>query len=230
MTTDTFRHEDQFAHLDSLSDWKLEISKQDIRGRPLVTPTNVKIGMIDDLLVEKGAERVSAIKLEDDRICAVERLEIEADRVIYHPKGAGVAAGTVAGHHGDARHKEKRIPVVEEKVAIGKRMVDGGAIRVTSNVVSEKVAKDLNLRDETVKVERREVNRAVTPGQADAMMEDGTVEMREHDEEAVVQKQAFVTDEVVVSKDAEIRKEHVEETARRTDIDVEKDRERNKRR
>ena len=120
--------------------------------------------------------------------------------------------------------------MVEEKVAIGKRMVDGGAIRVTSNVVSEKVAKDLNLRDETVKVEKREVNRAVTPGQADAMMEDGTVEMREHDEEAVVQKQAFVTDEVVVSKDAEIRKEHVEETARRTDIDVEKDRATNKRR
>ena len=44
--------------------------------------------------------------------------------------------------------------------------------------------------------------------------------MTEHDEEAVVGKDAVVTDEVVVRKTADDRVERVEETVRKTKVDV----------
>lgn len=224
MADDIFEHDDRFEDLDHLKDWELEHKSQDIRGRPLVMANGDKIGVIDDLLVDRSAERVAAVRLKDDRCCAVERLEIEDDRVVYHPGGTGVAAGTVAGRHGDERHEEKHIPVVEEQVAIGKRAVEGGTIRVTSRVVTDKVAKDIDLRDETVHVERHDMNERVSATDAAAMLKEGTVEMTEHGEEAVVEKQAVVTGEVVVSKDVDTRTERVEETARRTEVDVDKGR------
>ena len=38
-------------------------------------PNGERIGVIDHLLVDTGAKRVAAVRLEDDRCCAVERLE-----------------------------------------------------------------------------------------------------------------------------------------------------------
>lgn len=223
MVDTTFRHQPEFEELDQLEDWQLEHKSQDIRGRPLVTAAGQKIGIIDDLLVNREDERVAAVSLDDGRMTAVEYLEIENDRVVYRPAGTGVAAGTVAGHHGDARHKEKHIPVVEEEVAIGKRAVEGGSIRVTSRVVKDRVSEDVKLRDETVQVERRSVDQDISAKDAKALLKEGTVEFVEHDEEAVVEKRAKVTGEVVVSKDVDTRTERVEETARRTEVDVEKD-------
>ncbi|WP_031555166.1 PRC-barrel domain-containing protein [Parvularcula oceani] len=70
-----------------LSGWKLEEGHQDIRNMPLVAPDGASLGRIDDLLVDEGAERVAAVRLEDGRTVAVEPLEIQDDRVIDH--GAG---------------------------------------------------------------------------------------------------------------------------------------------
>ncbi|WP_420605547.1 PRC-barrel domain-containing protein [Novosphingopyxis sp.] len=92
MAEDIFVHDDRFEQLDHLTDWKLEHESQDIRGRPLVMPNGERIGVIDHLLVDTGAKRVAAVRLEDDRCCAVERLEIADDRVIYHPGSATVPA------------------------------------------------------------------------------------------------------------------------------------------
>ena len=229
MTDNTLKHEQQYEELDSLSDWALDNESQDIRNRTLVTPAGEKIGVVQDLLVDRGQERVTAIRLEDGRCCGVERLEIEDDAVIYHAKGTGVAAGTAAGRHGDSKHAEQRIPVVEEQVAIGKRAVEGGSIRVTTRVVSDDVNKDVKLRDETVDVNRRAVGKNLTGAEAAALMKDGTVEVTEHDEEALVSKQAVLKEEVVVSKDTDVRTERVSETAKRTEVDVDRSTGKNRR-
>ncbi len=88
--------------------------------------------------------------------------------------------------------------------------------RVTEKPVEETVA----LREEEVNVERRPANREVS--QADmAAMRDGTIEVTEMAEQAVVAKQARVVGEVVISKDVAEREETVRDTVRRTDVEVE---------
>lgn len=111
------------------------------------------------------------------------------------------------------------VPIVEEELRIGKRMVEGGGVRVSTRIEEVAVNEQVTLRDETVAVERRSVDRPVTDADLTSM-QDRTFEMREHDEEAVVSKQARVVEEVVVRKDATERTETVQDSVRRTRVDV----------
>lgn len=118
--------------------------------------------------------------------------------------------------------EEERIPVVEEEVKIGKRQVERGGARVRSYVRETPVHEQVSLRDEHVSVERRPVNERL--GAADLkdgdLMRDRTIEMTETDEEAVVGKEARVREEVVVKKTADERVEQIDDTVRRTEVDV----------
>ncbi|NTZ43677.1 YsnF/AvaK domain-containing protein [Altererythrobacter sp. SALINAS58] len=212
------RHDSRYDDLDTLDHYELEHKSQDIRGRPLVSPEGKKFGIIKDLLVDKSHNRVTAIRLDDGRACAVEPLVIHDNSVVY-----GEAAVAHAKTGGSAVSEEV-VPVVEEQVAIGKRVADHGRdITVTSHVVKDKVSEDVHLRDEHVSVDKRPVNRDVTGKEADALLKGKTVSMTERDEEVVVGKKAVVTDEVVVKKTADDRVEHVDETVRRTEVDVDRD-------
>lgn len=223
MNNELMTHEAEYEELDSLGDWELENDSQDIRGETLVTRDGETVGIIQDLLVDRGMERVTAVRLEDGTCCGIERLEMDDDRVIYHQAGSGVAKGTMSGHHGDQKHAEQHIPVVQEEVAIGKRMVEGGAIRVSTRVIKDDVSEDVTLRKEHVTVDRRALDRNLTPAEADALLTDTTIEVVEREEEAVVDKRAVVKEEVVISKDADTRVERVEETVRRTEVDIDRD-------
>jgi uncharacterized protein (TIGR02271 family) len=114
---------------------------------------------------------------------------------------------------------EVRLPVVEEELAVGKRQVQTGGVQVHRRVTETPVEKDINLRKETVNVERRPVDRPADANMTDAFQE-GSFEVNTTSEEAVVQKRARVTEEVVVNKDVEERTEHVRDTVRRSDVDV----------
>jgi uncharacterized protein (TIGR02271 family) len=111
--------------------------------------------------------------------------------------------------------------VIEEEMQVGKRTVSRGGIRVYSQVTEKPVEEQVQLHKEQVSVERRPVNRTLSSTDRDAFKE-GTIEMSETSEEAVVSKQARVVEEVVVRKDAQERTETVRDTVRRTDVEVEK--------
>jgi len=128
--------------------------------------------------------------------------------------------GTVTGVGTD---REEVIPVTEERLAVGKREVERGRVRVRSYVVETPVEETVKLRDETVHVERRPVNRDVTDIPADAFRE-RTIEVTETDEEAVVAKTARVVEEVVVRKDVTEEARTVRDTVRRTEVEIEDDR------
>ena len=114
---------------------------------------------------------------------------------------------------------EQAIPVVEERLRVGKREIDRGGVRVRSYVVEEPVHEEVSLRDERVEIERRPASgRAAVRG--DDLFREQTIEVSEHGEEAVVGKDAVVTGEVVVRKTAEERTESVDERVRRTEVDV----------
>jgi uncharacterized protein (TIGR02271 family) len=120
-----------------------------------------------------------------------------------------------------AGEKETTIPIVEEEVQIGKRAVSRGGVRVYSRMVEKPVEEQVQLRDETVKVERRPVNRPAEEADLTAFKE-GAVEVRETDEEAVVAKRARVVEEVAVSKEVSQHTETISDKVRRTEVEVEK--------
>lgn len=117
---------------------------------------------------------------------------------------------------------EETIPLVEEQMRVGKRQVQGGRVKLRSYTVETPVNEQVNLRTETVHVERRPVDRAAPVG-ADAFR-DRTIEATTKSEEAVVSKEARVTGEVLLKKDVNERTETVSDTVRRTEVEVDDDR------
>jgi len=115
---------------------------------------------------------------------------------------------------------EAVIPIVEEELHVGKREVETGGVRVNVAVEERPVNEQVTLRDEEVHVERRRVDQPLDSATAASAFQEGTFEVHERDEQAVVQKQARVVEEVVVNKEVEQRTETVQDTVRRTDVDV----------
>jgi uncharacterized protein (TIGR02271 family) len=118
--------------------------------------------------------------------------------------------------------REEVIPITEEQLHVGKREVSHGRVRVRSYVVETPVQEQVGLREEQVFVERRPVDRAATG--ADTLFKERVIEAEERSEEAVIAKEARVTEELVVRKQAEERTQTVSDTVRRTEVEVEDDR------
>jgi stress response protein YsnF len=140
----------------------------------------------------------------------------------YSDRATGVtanASGSTTARQGEA---EEVIPIVEERLQVGKRVTEGGRVRVRSYVVEEPVSEQVNLREEHVSVQRRPVDLELT-GDVDPFRE-RTFELDEKSEQAVVAKEARIREELVVKKDVETRNETVNDTVRRTEVDVQDDR------
>jgi uncharacterized protein (TIGR02271 family) len=125
----------------------------------------------------------------------------------------GTARTDVARDTGDT------VKVVEERLRIGKREVAQGAVRVRSYVVERPVEEQVRLREEQISVERRPVDRPATPGDT-GLFQERTIEARATSEEAVVQKEARVVEEVGIRKQASERTETVRDTVRETKVEV----------
>jgi len=132
----------------------------------------------------------------------------------------GYAGGTAATNTDTATAQTgTAIPIIEENLVVGKRVVETGGVRIRSRIVERPVEEHLRLRQEHVHVTRTPVNRPVT--EADRAALEGTIEAIEHAEVPVVAKEARIVEEVRLSKDVEEREEIVRDTVRSTDVDVE---------
>jgi uncharacterized protein (TIGR02271 family) len=116
--------------------------------------------------------------------------------------------------------KQMAIPVVEEDLKIGKRLIRRGGVRVYTPVTEKAIEEPVTLREEHVEVTRRPVDRAATASDMNAV--ETPIEITETAEEPVVSKQAKVVEEVVVQKAATDRTQTVRDTVRRKDVEVKK--------
>ena len=132
-------------------------------------------------------------------------------------------ATEAVGAHGAAVGDKDYIPVVEERLNVGKRLVESGRVRVRSYAVTKDVSENVTLHDETVTVDRRVVDRPVTAAD-EALFADKTIEATEMREQAVVSKDARVVGEVGIRKDATQRTETVSDKVRHTEVEVEDER------
>jgi uncharacterized protein (TIGR02271 family) len=123
-----------------------------------------------------------------------------------------VAAATVPG-------KEDVIRLAEERLEVGKKLVEQGTTRIRRFVTERPVEASITLHEEHAAVLRRAVSDPDFIGEVD--WSDKMVEVRETAERAVVSKSAKVVEEVVVGKEGSDRTETIKDTVRRQQVEVE---------
>ena len=167
-----------------------------------------------------------AATVPDERADAVAaRLEAYGAADVTEDGTAATAQGTARATNAAATSASvatggTAIPVVEEELQVGKRQVQRGGVRVYSHVVETPVEEAVRLREEHVRVQRSPVNRPASAADFDSFKE-GTIELTETGEEAVVAKQARVVEEVTVGKDVTERTATIKDKIRHTEVEVE---------
>jgi len=143
-------------------------------------------------------------------------IRVEHNRV--YVSGAGRAEGrgrTMAGQ----TEGEIRVPVVEERLAVGKRDAALGEVQVRKTVTEEQQSVPVTLQREEVRVQERDVpDRPLRAG--DDAFNEGTIRVPVRGEEAVVAKKAVVTGEVVIDKTRTTDQRQVSDTVRKQRVDV----------
>ena len=170
-----------------------------------------------------GGSTVVTVRVSEQHVARVSEILEAHDPIDFDERSAGYGASqtttasavgaATAGTSGDT------LNVVEERLVVGKRVVNKGGARVRSYVVETPVEQQVTLHDETVRVERHPVTDGRPATAAD--FQERTLEVQTRSEEAVVGKEARVVEEVGLRKEATDRVETVRDTVRRTEVDVE---------
>jgi uncharacterized protein (TIGR02271 family) len=121
----------------------------------------------------------------------------------------------------DRDNDSRSLPIIEENLHVGKREVEQGGVRIRSRIVEKPVEETVRLRRERVNVERHPVDRVASSDDLDTFKE-GEIEMTERSEVPVVDKEARVVEEVNLSKEVDETEETINETLRKTEVDVDK--------
>lgn len=142
----------------------------------------------------------------------------------YSGSTGGLASRSREQGSGERIVEEEHIPIVNEELQVGKRTVSRGGARVRSYVREVPVHEQINLRQEHVSVERRPVDQRIQAGGSigdSDLLRERSIEMTETEEVPMVAKEAHVTEEMVVRKTAEEHMQDVDDTVRRTEVEVE---------
>jgi stress response protein YsnF len=115
---------------------------------------------------------------------------------------------------------EERIPVVEEELVVGTREREAGEVKIHTGIEEEHVLEEVPIRSERVRVERRIVDRPA--GAEDEPFREREVQVTERVQEPVVSKEARVVEEVVVSRESREGVAEIDETLRKTVVDVDR--------
>lgn len=207
--------EDRYTYAEGMSRGSIMLS---------ATVEDAHVAKAMDVLEEAGAVNI------DEREAAWRQEGWAGYKAPSMATGAAATAGTAVGAASTAStataaagRSNEAIPIVEERLNVGKRVTEHGRVRLRSYVVETPVSEQVSLRDETVHVDRRSVDRPVTAAD-EALFKERTIEAVERDEEAVVSKEARVTGEVGLRKEVEQRTETVTDKVRRTEVEVEDER------
>ena len=138
--------------------------------------------------------------------------------------GAGNTARPIASNTAPVAAREvsgnTTVPIVQEDIAVGKRQVQRGGVRVYSHMVETPVEENIQLRDERVYVDRQKVDRPATEADFTAFKE-GSMELTETAEEAVVSKKARIVEEVTLGKQSSESTQTIRDTVRHTEVETE---------
>ena len=130
----------------------------------------------------------------------------------------------LAQQYAQQGQQQYSVPLAEEQLRVGKQQVQAGEVNVQKRVVSEQVNVPVELRREEVNVQQRDLpDRPLQAGEVEQAFQEGTIRVPLRAEEAVVQKQAYVTGEVVLNKDVQTEQRNVTDTVRREQVYVDRE-------
>ena len=196
------------------------------------------LGKVTDMVIDTEAEHVDSIILEGGEQVPAADIALRDGMVLVRaealnrsgvtPAATPQTTNAAAGGYGAANYAapstnaagEIALPVIEERIMVGKRTIESGGVRVQTHVTERPVEETVTLREEHVHVERRPANRPIDLT-AEGALRGGVIEVSEMAEEVVVAKQARVVEEVVVGKEIIERQETIRDTVRRTDVEIE---------
>jgi uncharacterized protein (TIGR02271 family) len=222
----------------------------EMRGAPVYDSTGDKIGHVDEIFydhatqtpewigvgtgffgtkrvlvpVEGASTREDAICVAYDKEYVKDSPEIDSDDVSseterelhrYYRLGGGQTAGFATGD------TDESVTRSEEELQVGKHQTEAGRVRLRKWVETEPVALDVELRRETARVVREDLNQPVGRD-TDAFTEE-EVEVPLHAERAVAAKQTVAKERVGIQKDVDTRTETVQDELRKERVDVEGD-------
>ncbi len=210
--------------LSKQDDYDLTHSDHDCRGWTVNDTAGNRLGKCTDMVIDTEAEHVDSIILDNGAQIPAADIALRDGAVLVRGVGGAMRETTTTTTETTRRDTgaagDVTLPVIEERIAVGKRQVDRGGVRVQQHVTERPVEETVSLREEHVTVERRPANQPVDATNMEAFKE-GVIEVTEMGEEAVVSKQARVVEEVVVGKEVTEHQETLRDTVRRTDVEVE---------
>ncbi|MDB6123535.1 MAG: hypothetical protein JWQ71_2528 [Pedosphaera sp.] len=116
--------------------------------------------------------------------------------------------------------EEARIQLSEEEIKIGKRQVEAGGVRLRKIIRTETVNQPVELQREEIVIERVPASEAQAPSGQAFSEQDVFIPLRR--EEAIVQKESHVREEVRAHKRTDTERQQVSESVRKEDVQVEK--------
>ncbi|WP_422123282.1 YsnF/AvaK domain-containing protein [Planococcus sp. X10-3] len=149
------------------------------------------------------------------------------------------ASGSTTGAGGDLSRgnressgtgNEESMKLHEERLNVDKERVQTGEVNVGKHVVEEEQTVDVPVQREEVYVERRPVNEGsdVTDRDRDGLGDKDSIHVDVNEERLNVTKDDVVSEEIVVGKRKVQDTEHVSETVRREEADIDEDANKNK--
>jgi uncharacterized protein (TIGR02271 family) len=117
------------------------------------------------------------------------------------------------------------IPLYEEQLAVGTRMVESGSVRLRKQVTTETVNQPVQIRRETLVVDRvAGTGSQETAGTAGTFtpFEQGEIVIKLHQEEPVVEKKVIASGRIVAKTATDTEQVTVSREVRKENIDVEK--------
>jgi uncharacterized protein (TIGR02271 family) len=165
--------------------------------------------------VEGDAIHVNGRHIDNSQIARVGQGRVYL-KGVYDELAGGMAATDAVGDR-DA----VRTPIYEERLDVDKRQGQIGEVAIHKTVEEEEVAIPVELRREEVSVHEREVeDRPVEAGALDDAFQERTIRVPVRGEEAVVEKRAYQTGEVVIEKEQTVDRQEIRDTVRRERVDI----------
>lgn len=139
----------------------------------------------------------------------------------YKAEDASVGghAHTETAHAGHQAQDQRTMQLREEQLRVNKEREQAGTVEVGKRVTEHTATAQVPLREERVVIERQPVSGQV-PARDAGFREGQSIEVPLERERATVDKQAVVTEEVGIRKEAGQRTEQVQDTVRKEELEV----------
>lgn len=223
-----------------------ELTKADIpklRNIPVVTADGEEVGHVGDAYYDENSERLQCVGIAGDAIGLSKRVipasgaTLDTDGRLRLPytraqiEGSpdwGEDADWDDERYGDRyrevsdyydRAEDEALTRSEEELAVGKRDVEAGSVRLRKWVETEPVEAEVELRRETAEITREPVDEVVSGVE----LGEQEIEVPLHEERPVVEKEAVAKERIRVEKDVETEQETISEELRKERVEVEEE-------